>query len=192
MNRHTLTGLATLPNIITLARLALVPVTLFFILQEAFLIAFWLFLLAGLSDAVDGIIARLWQLQSQLGAMLDPLADKALLVGVYITLSLVGVVPVWLVWLVVVRDVLIVAGFCLAWLWKRRMEARPSFISKVNTTVQIVLAAAALGVSGFELSLQTVIDGLVMLVAATTVASLLLYAWRWFRHILVGGEESKA
>ena len=173
----------TLPNLITLVRLALVPLTLYLILEGHTLAAFWLFLLAGVSDAVDGIIARLWQVQSDLGAMLDPLADKALLVGVYIVMALVGILPDWLVWLVVGRDALILAGFGAAWLWRARMAVKPSLASKVNTAVQIALAAAALAITGFELPLEGVIEGLVAMVAATTLVSLAGYAARWVRHL---------
>ena len=183
--------LLTLPNTITIGRLCLVPVTLYFVLQGQTLAAFWLFLLAGVSDAIDGIIARLWKVQSEVGAMLDPLADKALLVGVYITLAIVGILPDWLVWLVVARDVLIVAGYGVAWLWRGKMPLKPSYLSKINTTMQIVLAATTLAITGYDLALDSVIEALIAVVAATTMLSLAGYAVRWGRHVAVGKAQSR-
>ncbi|MGH6946651.1 MAG: CDP-alcohol phosphatidyltransferase family protein, partial [Kiloniellales bacterium] len=100
-------AISLLPNLITLARLLVVPVAVYVILTEAFVAAFWIFVLAGISDAIDGAIAKRFRVTSELGAYLDPLADKALLVSVYVTLSQVDQLPVWLVILVVFRDVLI-------------------------------------------------------------------------------------
>ena len=102
-----------LPNLITLARLLSVPLTIWLIFSERYGAAFWVFVGAGVSDALDGYIAKRFDRRTRLGAMLDPAADKAMLVGVYVTLGLAGQLPSWLVALVVLRDVLIVLGFFL-------------------------------------------------------------------------------
>src|SRR5437870_2887732 len=100
-----------LPNLITLARLLSVPLTMWLIFGERYGAAFWVFLGAGISDALDGYIAKRFDRRTRLGALLDPAADKAMLAGVYVTLGLAGQLPHWLVALVVLRDLLIVLGF---------------------------------------------------------------------------------
>ena len=97
-------------NLISLARLLAVPLMIYLILQDAMAFAFWLFVVAGVSDAVDGFLARHLGQASELGAHLDPLADKVLLVGVYVTLGYLDHLPTWLVILVVFRDFLIIGG----------------------------------------------------------------------------------
>ena len=165
-----------IPNIITIGRLIMVPVTVYCILTGELTVAFWLFVAAGVSDAVDGAIARLCDAQTLLGAFLDPLADKALLVCVYLSLSKIGLMPLWLVVLVVSRDLLIVGWVLLSYTVRQPEAMKPLFISKANTFLQLVLAALVLAVSGLELSdpalfgvrLDSVLQGLV---ATTTVLS---------------------
>lgn len=167
--------LLTLPNLITLARLAMVPATIWFILQHRLDWAFAIFVAAGLSDGIDGWLARVLDARSAMGALLDPLADKALLVSVYVTLAAIGVLPDWLAILVVFRDVVIVGGLGLLWMLGLREEVRPLRISKFNTFAQIALAALALAVHGFGLSWPAAVAAMAWLVAATTLASLLAY-----------------
>ncbi|HTC19032.1 MAG TPA: CDP-alcohol phosphatidyltransferase family protein, partial [Stellaceae bacterium] len=102
------------PNIISLARLLSAPLGVWFILNHDLTGAFWLFVAAGLSDAVDGFIAKHFNQSSELGELLDPIADKALIVSLFVTLGLAGDLPTWLVILVVFRDLLIIGGFLLA------------------------------------------------------------------------------
>src|SRR4030095_11156283 len=102
--------------------------------------AFVLFLLAGLSDAADGYIAKRYGWRSELGAYLDPIADKALLVSIYVTLGFAGHLPAWLVSAVVSRDILIIGAFLLSWVLSRPVPIQPLLISKVNTLFQILLA----------------------------------------------------
>lgn len=167
--------LLTLPNVITLARLAAVPGTIWLILNHRLDHAFLLFLAAGISDGVDGWLARLLNARSAIGALLDPVADKALLVSVYVTLAAIGVLPDWLAILVVFRDLVIVGGLTLLWMLGNRPPIRPLWISKLNTLVQIVLAALALFVHGFEVPMEAALTLLIWLVAATTLASGLAY-----------------
>lgn len=164
-------ALLTLPNLITLARLCAVPATIWLILQRRLDLAFLLFVAAGLSDALDGWLARVRNARSQLGALLDPIADKALLVSVYVTLAAIGVLPDWLAILVVFRDALIVGGLLLLWMLGHRPVIRPIFVSKVNTVLQIGLAALALFTQGFALPLEPATTAMVWLVGASTLAS---------------------
>ncbi|MEI6160183.1 MAG: CDP-alcohol phosphatidyltransferase family protein [Roseococcus sp.] len=167
--------LLTLPNMITLARLVAVPGTIWLILQHRMDLAFLLFLAAGISDGLDGWLARVRNARSAIGALLDPVADKALLVSVYVTLAAIGVLPDWLAILVVFRDLVIVGGLTMLWILGNRPPIRPLWISKLNTLLQIALAALALFVAGFEVPMAAAITGLIWLVAATTLASGIAY-----------------
>lgn len=161
----------TVPNVITFARLCAVPATVWLIIQGRFDGAFLLFVAAGASDAVDGWWARTRGARSALGAVLDPAADKALLVSVYLALAAVGVLPDWLAILVVFRDVVIVGGVGMLILMGTPPAIRPLLVSKVNTAAQIALAAAALSWRGFGLGTPGLVEALVWLVAATTLLS---------------------
>lgn len=179
--------LLTLPNLITLARLCAVPATIWLILQHRLDIAFLLFVGAGVSDAVDGWLARRWKAQSALGALLDPVADKALLVSVYVALAGIGVLPDWLAILVVFRDLVIVGGVLVLWLAGQTPSIRPILVSKVNTAVQIGVAALALLLSGFALAAPWLLALGVWAVAATTLVSGIAYVVEALRGPPAGG-----
>ena len=137
----------TLPNAITLARLLAVPATVWLVVRGWYDAALWLFLLAGLSDAVDGWLARRLGQVSRLGSLLDPVADKALLVSVFISLGVRDLLPAWLVILVVFRDALIVSGWLLGqMLMPSAQPVRPHWTSKLNTCVQLAFAAGVLAI----------------------------------------------
>ncbi len=144
--------------------------------------AFWVFVFAGISDALDGYIAKRFDLQTDLGAILDPLADKALLNGIYIALALSGHLPIWLAWVVVGRDLLIVAGVMLIRQRDPVFRVRPLRIGKLNTFMQILLAAAALAIWGDVVDVQFWIDPLVFMVAAMALISGLSYVVQALRH----------
>jgi cardiolipin synthase len=171
----------TLPNAITVARLCAVPATVWLMLQHRLDLAFVLFVAAGVSDAVDGWLARVRNARSALGAILDPIADKALLVSVYVTLAAIGVLPDWLAILVVFRDLLIVGGVLVLWILGQTPRIRPIFVSKLNTALQIALAALALLLSGFGLQAGGLLDAAIWAVAATTIASGAVYVWATLR-----------
>ncbi len=171
----------TIPNIITVARLVLVPVAIDALLDGRFDVAFWVFLIAGISDGVDGWIARRFDQRSELGAFLDPIADKALLVSIYVVLGLVGILPAWLVIIVVSRDVLIVGAVVLSWGIGRRLPMQPLFVSKTNTTVQIAFAALVLGSRAFHFDPGVLWVTGEVLVAALTVISGAAYVVDWMR-----------
>lgn len=173
----------TAANLVTLIRVLLVPAIVFALIEGFYGWAFVLFLVAGLSDAVDGAIARLFDQQSDLGVILDPVADKLLLVSVFVMLGLLEAVPTWLVLAVVSRDLVIVAGVLITHMIGRPMSVRPAFVSKVNTVAQIALAALVLLSLAIEGDWPVAIGALVWLTAALTLASLMLYTWQWTRHV---------
>jgi len=172
-----------LPNLITVGRVLLVPVVIWLIIQDAHTAAFALFVLAGVSDAIDGFLARRYDWRTELGAYLDPVADKLLLVGIYVTLGLLGHMPAWLVIAVVSRDVLIVGAVILSWMVDRPVEMRPSMVSKANTVGQIMLAGAVLAELGFAPALEPVVTPLTWVVGILTLASAGVYLARWLRHM---------
>jgi cardiolipin synthase len=172
-----------LPNLITLGRLLSVPLAIWLVLSGETAAAFWLFIAAGISDAVDGFIARRFNQRSNLGGLLDPAADKALLVSMYVTLGIAEQLPTWLVILVVFRDALIIGGFLLAAALGQTMRWEPLLISKVNTALQIALVGAVLAELGLGLALQRLASVLVYATAATTMISGAGYLMRWTRTL---------
>ena len=164
-----------IPNTITLGRLLAVPVTIWLILNNLNLAAFWLFVVAGVSDAIDGYLAKRWDQVTEFGKYLDPLADKALLVSIYITLGVQGHLESWLVIMVVFRDVMIVGAVILYQTMVRRLKMNPLIISKVNTLAQIVLAALVLGSRGFDVDTGLFFELMIGIVTMTTVISGLSY-----------------
>jgi cardiolipin synthase len=171
-----------LPNLISLVRLLSVPVLVWLILDGELHAAFWLFVAAGVSDAVDGFVAKRFDARTSLGRYIDPLADKVLLVSVYITLGSLGHLPAWLVILVVFRDMLIIGGTLLFRIFTDQTIAlEPLKISKVNTAMQIALVAVVLARLGLSFGDGGLSDGLVYVVAATTFVSGAAYIVRWTR-----------
>ena len=169
------------PNALSLGRLLSVPVIVWLLLVEAYLPAFLIFVLAGLSDAVDGYIAKRFGMHTEIGRFLDPIADKTLLVAIYITLGHQEILPVWLVILVVSRDLLIVGGALLAYTMSQPLRPTPLLISKVNTALQIALAATVLGDIAFDVGAWDVAMVLVYAVAVSTVLSGAQYVGNWMR-----------
>jgi cardiolipin synthase len=173
----------SIPNLITLARILLVPVVIWAITSGEMRIAFLLFLAAGISDAVDGFLAKRFGMATELGAYLDPLADKAMIVSIYVALGIAEAIPRWLVILVVSRDIMIVGAVMLSWLVDKPVALKPLLVSKANTVAQIVLALVVLGALGFEFDAQVVIVLLTALVAALTLLSIAFYVAEWVRHM---------
>lgn len=173
----------TIPNIITIARIFTVPLIVWLLVDGHHSTAFWLFLIAGISDAVDGIIARRWGQQSDLGAHLDPIADKALLVSIYVTLGMMLEIPAWIVIAVVSRDILIVGGVMLSWMLGKPVDMKPLAVSKVNTAAQLIFAGLVMADLGlpFELSFVRTILGYI--VAVSTIASATAYLLAWLTHM---------
>ncbi len=181
MSKNTI--FANLPNIITLGRLVLVPVVIVFIIQPNWTAAFLLFLLAGISDGVDGFLARHFDLRSELGAYLDPLADKALLMSIYVTLAVDGILPATIAILAVSRDVMIMGAVMVSWVLDKPVTINPLLVSKANTVGQIVLAASVLGGKAFGVNFGMWFQVMIYTVAALTIASAGAYFVQWLRHM---------
>jgi cardiolipin synthase len=173
----------TIPNALTLLRFCLIPLIVVLIQAGEFRIAFFVFVIAGLTDAVDGYIARRFSQQSELGAYLDALADKLLIATSVIALFAAGALPYWLVVLVIFRDIMIVGAVAIAWLLNNPIPIEPLLISKCNTAAQIGAVAFTLAAG----SLFAVPPGshayVHGLVALLTVVSVSAYFVKWFRHM---------
>ena len=178
--------------VITVGRLLLVPLTIWLIISDAHLAAFLAFLIAGVSDWVDGYLARNHGMATELGAYLDPLADKALMVSVYATLGFMREIPAWLVILVISRDALIVVAVILSWLMTRPLSMAPLFVSKLNTAAQIVFVVGVLAVLAMGWPSRAVVDYGSIAVALLTAISGAAYLIVWMRHFGDPGRENDA
>lgn len=168
-----------IPNAITVVRLLLVPPIVLCLLGGRYDLALILFVVAGVSDALDGFLAKRFGWTSRLGGLLDPIADKLLLVSCYLALTWQGLLPLWLTALVIARDLVILAGATLYHTLIERLEAAPSVISKLNTLSQLLLVMAVLFNYGAQPLPAGWLDVLLYAVLATTVLSGADYVWTW-------------
>jgi cardiolipin synthase (CMP-forming) len=182
--------LINIPNILSFGRLLAVPIAVWLMLDREFTFAFWLFVIAGLTDAIDGFLAKRYGWETELGSYLDPLADKALLVSVFVVLGWIGHIPLWLTIMVVFRDLMIVGGALVVVAITGNFKADPMYVSKLNTTLQIALAAAVLAKLGLDLAIDWVTWALIAATGITTFASGLAYLVRWTRILGAQEEES--
>ncbi len=180
----------SIPNLITLGRILLVPVVVWAIASGRIRLAFLLFLVAAISDAVDGFLAKRFGMQTELGAYLDPSADKIMIVSIYVTLGISGVIPLWIVILVVSRDLLIVGAIILSWLAGNPVAIRPHAISKLNTAVQIFYAVLVLAAHGFGFAYDIMLTLVMVAVAGLTLLSIGLYLAEWVRHMNSAGSAA--
>jgi cardiolipin synthase len=176
-----------LPNSISLMRIALVAPILLLILNENFVWALVLFAVAGFSDGVDGYLAKRFDWQTRLGALLDPVADKLLVAGTFITLAYTQDLPVWLAATVILRDVVIVAGATAYNFLIRPVEGEPTRVSKLNTALEFLLLLFVLSRAGFGWPDQISITVLGAAVLVTVVISGVDYVWSWARRARRGG-----
>ena len=172
-----------LPNTLTLGRLIAVPVVVWLIASQRFELAFWLFVAAGVTDALDGYLARKLNQRTTLGAYLDALADKMLLMSMYVTLAIIGDVPGWLAIMIVSRDLMILGAVVLSWLLDQPMPIAPLFISKINTTGQIVTAALVLFAKSYAVDLMVLSPLAFTATGLLTAVSLAAYLLKWVRHM---------
>lgn len=174
-----------IPNIITVVRILSIAPICWLLWKESYALALALLVLAGLSDALDGFLARRYGWFTRLGAMLDPMADKLFVVSVFIVFGLKGTLPWWLIVLVIGRDVVIVLGALAYKLVRGQLDMHPLLISKLNTGLQIFLLAMTL----FHVAMYPLPDwfnqGLQWLVAATTFLSGIAYIYLWGRYALM-------
>ena len=173
----------SIPNLITLARILLVPVLVWAIIAGEMRLAFLLFLAAGISDAVDGFLAKRFGMATELGAYLDPLADKVLIVSIYVALGITGVLPAWLVILVVSRDIMIVGAVLLSWLVGNPVAIKPVLVSKLNTAAQIVFATLTLASLALSVNAEPLLTVMMGLVVILTLLSIAFYLREWVRHM---------
>lgn len=173
-----------IPNTITIARLILVPVLIFLLDQGEYGWALVVFTFAGLSDGLDGYLARRFKLESEFGGFLDPIADKVLMISVYVTLVLLGLLPVWLVLIVVARDFLIIGFIMMLISLGDSIHPAPSIYSKINTVIQVSLIVVVLINLAFDLALDAFVDLLIYSLVVTTLISAAHYYWVWIaqRH----------
>jgi cardiolipin synthase (CMP-forming) len=172
-----------IPNLITIARVLMVPVAIWAMISAKYDLAFAIFVVAGISDGVDGYLARRLQMKTELGAYLDPLADKALLVSIYVVLSILQLIPVWLAIAVATRDILIVTAVILSWLMDKPLVMKPLMISKVNTVAQITFAGLILGMLALNMHNAALTMLGAVIVAAFTFASGAVYMRDWMNHM---------
>jgi cardiolipin synthase len=178
MNRY----LRHLPNLISVARIVLVGPVVWTLLNGQYRLAFWLFVIAGASDGLDGFLAKRFGWSSRLGGILDALADKLLLVSTFVCLWWLGVFPWWLVLAILARDLVIVIGATIYNFRIEQVQPEPSLVSKLNTLLQITLAAVGMVQMGFGAIPPAVIDTLVWAVMVTVVLSGTGYVREWSRR----------
>jgi cardiolipin synthase len=172
-----------IPNTVTVGRILLVPFVVWAIIAGEHQLAFWLFVAAGVSDAVDGFLAKRLGAQSEFGAYLDPLADKALLMSIYITLGIAGHLPLWVVIAVVSRDIMILGAIVVSWLVGKPLDIHPLVVSKLNTLAQILLATFVLAADAFMFNTSPILEGLLATVGVLTLLSAGAYLYSWMRHM---------
>ncbi len=165
------------PNIITIARLAIIPLLILLLKEQNYPAALIVFILAGLSDGLDGFIARRFHLESHLGGVLDPLADKLLMLSTYVTLTLLGHIDFWLLLVVISRDFLLIGGYLVVTSQSGAVKMEASIFSKLNTVMQIVLVVAILFEQAKLFSVPLLTDFLIYTVLITTITSGAHYYW---------------
>ncbi len=180
-------SLSWLPNAISLFRIALVPPILALLLNGRHDIALLLFFVAGFSDGLDGYLAKRFEWHSRSGALLDPIADKLLVAGTFVTLSITGYLPVWLAAIVILRVFVIVGGAMAYNFLVRPVEGEPTRISKLNTAIELLLVLFVISRAGFDWPDKITITMLGAAVLVTVVISGIDYVWSWTNRAL--GEE---
>ncbi|MDH3310010.1 MAG: CDP-alcohol phosphatidyltransferase family protein [Gammaproteobacteria bacterium] len=172
-------SLSQLPNLITIARIAMVPVLILLLKDEKYAASLAVFVIAGVSDGLDGYIAKRFHFQSRLGSILDPIADKILLLCSYVMLVLLNHIPFWLMLTVVFRDLLIVGGYLIYTSMIGPVHMNPSWLSKFNTFLQISLVIIILGQQTLGLVYAPLVEMLIYGVLLSTVVSGAHYLWIW-------------
>ena len=170
-----------IPNIISISRIILVVPIAYYLWNQNYLLALFLFLVGGLSDGLDGFLARRYKWESELGVILDPMGDKLMMLTAYLLLGWHNVLPVWLVVMVILRDLIIVIGTLLYQRYIGAAKLKPLFISKLNTVFQILLVLVAMFTQIVNVNIL-VVDVFVWLVVVTTLASGYAYINEWGRR----------
>ena len=169
-----------IPNLLTLLRMCAAPVLILFLMERNYGVAAFLFLVAGITDALDGWFAERFDCVTRLGTILDPIADKMLIITAYIVLALLGDIPLWLMLIVGFRDLGIVGGYLILQTIHDEMPPQPSLLSKLNTLAQITFVLTVMTNKIGWIPLSGVVDVLLWSVAFTTLVSGFHYIYRWF------------
>jgi cardiolipin synthase len=174
-----------IPNFLSLLRIILVPVIVIFLIQGSYTKALIAFVIAGLTDALDGAVARILNKQTKLGSFLDPLADKILLSTSFIALAIFSLIPSWLAVIVISRDFMILLGIVILSMMSVAYEIKPIFVSKVTTTLQIatVFFALLLKTFTYDIISYNLIIILSWLTASFTIISGLIYIIKGIKFI---------
>jgi len=180
------------PNSLTLARIAMVPWLIVLLQREEYTLSLLVFITAGITDALDGYIAKRFNASTNLGAILDPLADKALLVSSYLMLSLLEIIPFWLMIVVVFRDIVIIGGYLIMFLLYGAIKMEPLKISKVNTVSQILFIIVALASAAFAFNIDLILQLLGYGVLVTSVWSGSAYVFIWSLRTMDNPDQFKA
>jgi len=174
-----------IPNFLSLLRIILVPVIVIFLIQDEYAKALIVFTIAGLTDAMDGTLARLMNQQTELGAFLDPIADKILLTTSFISLSIFHIIPGWLTVIVISRDFIILLGIMILSLMSVKYEIKPLFVSKITTALQIGTVFFSLFLKSFNYDIisHDLIIVLSWLTAIFTIISGLFYIFKGIKFL---------
>jgi cardiolipin synthase len=165
-----------IPNTLTILRVLLVPIFVISLLNRHFGWSLVIFVVAGITDAIDGVIARIAHQKTTLGEYLDPIADKLLLTSAFVALAILKTIPSWLAVIVLTRDVIISLGFIILFLMDRKPEIRPTTFSKANTVIQVLTIALAL-FSRIQVSVSGLVSGMIWVAAGTTILTGLQYIY---------------
>ncbi len=179
-----------LPNIISMLRIMLVLPVVLLLLYGDYGAALLLFALAGVSDGIDGFLAKHYSWESRLGSILDPIADKLLLVCSFVVLSYTGLLPVWLVIVVLLRDFIIMLGAVAYYLFIGNYAMKPSISSKINTFMEIVLVLVVIIAQLIQIP-ESIPEGLVFITAATILVSGVGYIFVWGRRAILTLRKNK-
>ncbi|HFD86583.1 MAG TPA: CDP-alcohol phosphatidyltransferase family protein [Gammaproteobacteria bacterium] len=180
----TVFQLRQIPNIITVFRLFLIPPVGWALLNSEYHLAFWLFFIAGFSDALDGFLARYFNWQSKFGATLDPIADKLLMIVTFYCMAWQNLIPWWLFLAVFLRDIVIIGGAAAYQMVTRSLRMEPILLGKLNTFLQILLVLAVLTYWAYGLISAQVVRWLVLALLISTIASGAAYVRIWIRKTL--------
>ena len=170
----------TFPNLLTILRIVLTPIFAICLISHAYKTAFWIFVAAGVSDGLDGFIARVFGQKSELGAYLDPIADKLLISTAFIILAAVRFIPSWLTVIVIARDILILFGIALLFITNHNVEIRPSFLSKITTVAQLLTVFIVL-LKPYIPEVVVTHSLLFIFAAIMTILSGFQYIYRWLK-----------
>lgn len=182
-----------IPNLISIVRILLVGPTIYLLAQEEYALAFFMFGIAGATDAADGILARRFNWQTELGALLDPIGDKLLLVSCFLTLGWLGHLPIILVALAIARDLIIVIGAVSYHLLIAKVKIETVYISRINTAFQMLLVVLVIfsmsNLPFSQLIHPVLLDILIVAVYLSTIMSGAIYIYEWSRRAIAGNRK---